>query len=171
MSQSSRANQKQTVLLVVYGEGGHYTEMGLLLKQFGQSDISPVPLNIVSLGVGKLKQPVVAHYPAGDIRNKYSRIKSLLNIIPVMFGLLYSTIKITRRYKLNGVMATGPGICILPMVVLRLMGVKTVYIETWCRFNTRSLTGRVMSKIAHRFLVQDKQLLALYPNAEYCGRI
>jgi UDP-N-acetylglucosamine:LPS N-acetylglucosamine transferase len=72
---------------------------------------------------------------------------------------------------LAGVISTGPGLSVVPMLVLRLLGVKIIFVETYCRFNTRSMTGRLMSKIAHRFLVQNKDQLVLYPNAEYCGRL
>jgi UDP-N-acetylglucosamine:LPS N-acetylglucosamine transferase len=88
-----------------------------------------------------------------------------------MFGLVMNVLRICRRYKVSGVISTGPGLCIIPMLLMRLMGYKTVFVETFCRFNSRSMTGRVMYKIAHRFLIQNKQLQALYPDADYCGRI
>lgn len=159
-------------LLLIYGQGGHCREMSLLLDQLAVSDHS---LEVITIGPQSLIFPDevehLAHFQGDDVRDKHSRLATLLALIPNNLSLLLSTWRAFRRYDLAGVISTGPGLAILPMLILRLLGVKTVFIETNCRFTTRSLTGRVMSKIAHRFLVQNKQQLALYPNAEYCGRL
>lgn len=160
--------QTKPVLLAIYGEGGHQSEMASLIKYLSSADDA---FEIVSLGSGQLAESVLDHYSIKDVRSKHSRLQSLVLFIPILFVHLYTLLKIIRRYKIRGVISTGPGLCVMPMLVCRLLGIKTVFVETYCRFTTRSMTGRVMSKVANRFLVQNEELKSLYPNAEYCGRL
>lgn len=160
------------VLLVIYGEGGHRAEMLRLLTHL---NAVAVDLNIVSLGTQSLEENAlggveIAHYPARDIRSKHSRFKNLLSL-PILFGALLDVLKITHNYRVIGVISTGPGLAIIPMIMLRLMGVKAMYIETFCRFHSRSFSGRVMYRLANRFLVQNSELQSLYPRSEYSGRL
>jgi beta-1,4-N-acetylglucosaminyltransferase len=156
------------VLLVIYGDGGHRSEMSHLLSHLTSA---AQIIDIVSLGVGCIDESALAHYPAKDVRHKHNRFKSLALFVAGLFSSIFTVFQITRRFKVTGVISTGPGLCIVPMVMFRLLGVKTVFVETFCRFNSQSFTGRVMCKVAHRFLVQNKEQLALYPNAQYCGRL
>ena len=183
-------NTTNAPLLLIYGQGGHRREMQLLLQQLADENLSSQvcanqssgsesstisKLNLICMGSGKLNIAddcqLLAHYSIADIRDKTSRWRSLMNFIPANFRLLSYTIKAYRSGPLSGVISTGPGVAILPVILLRLLGVKSVFVETYCRFETRSKTGIIMSKIAHRFLVQNKSQLALYPKAEYCGRL
>ena len=57
---------------------------------------------------------------------------------------------------------------------LRLAGVKHVevaFVESFCRVESLSLTGRIMYWVAHRFFVHWPELARRYPRAEYLGRI
>ena len=164
--QVSGSPDKQPILLLIYGAGGHKTEMTRLLNYL---KLLPA-MSVVSLGDGPLKNEL-AHYRAQDVRSKVSRWRSVCLIVPTLLSTLTNLIAIQRRYKVVGVVSTGPGICILPMLFFRLCGVKTVFLETFCRFQTRSFTGRIMYKIAHRFLIQNRELQSLYPDAEYSGRL
>lgn len=155
------------ILLLIYGEGGHRTEMHRLLAEL---QTASQDLKVVSLGPKPLSIDVLAHYTARDIRRKNSRFNGLL-LSSALMSALGSVIKITNRYDVVGAISTGPGLSIAPMLLLRLLGVKVVFIETFCRFQSRSFTGRVMSKLAHRFLIQNKDLQTLYPDAEYSGRL
>ena len=169
--------KQKEVLLVIYGEGGHRTEMQRLLASL---EAAAVDLKVVSLGVEPLSdqesEQALAHYPIRDIRrkhvqSKFQRLKGLLLFPVLLITALLTVVKISRRYQITGAISTGPGLSIVPMLLLRLMGIKCVFVETFCRFNSRSLTGQVMSKIAHRFLIQNKELQILYSDAEYSGRL
>ncbi|HAO9336376.1 TPA: polysaccharide biosynthesis protein, partial [Escherichia coli] len=50
-------------------------------------------------------------------------------------------------------------------------GTKVIYIETWSRFTTYSLSGRIMYRLSNKFYIQNKSLLELYPKAIYSGRL
>lgn len=157
--------QKQKITLLIYGEGGHKQEMKLLYERLSKS-----PLAFVTVGTSPINSSI-SHYRLGDVRHKKNRLKSILMAIT---GIVYScilTIKLCYKYEVLGVISTGPGISIIPSLILKLFGKKVVFIETFCRFYTRSFTGRIMSKFCDEFWVQNKEQKQLYKNAKFCGRL
>lgn len=163
-------SQKPSVVLFIYGAGGHRTEMQRLmytLKARSQSG----KFEYVTLGDGILDDDAAAHYPAKDVRDKHSRIRSMKLFISSTLQLFKQVREIQETFDVSGIISTGPGVAVLPFLVFKQSGVKTVFLETFCRFETKSITGRLMYRIADRFLVQNIELLRLYPKAEYCGRL
>lgn len=51
------------------------------------------------------------------------------------------------------------------------LGAKILFVESFCRVQTLSLTGRLVYPIADRFVVQWKGLCAKYLRAEYLGTL
>ncbi len=158
----------KAVLLAIYGDGGHRAEMTALIQALQQRSNH---FSLVTLGDGMLSLPVLEHVQCADIRSKHRRVRNLLMTLPLMLVLAFKVWQLSRRYAFVGAISTGPGLAVTPMLVCRLLGIKTVFIETYSRFHSRSMTGRILSRIAQRFLVQNQSLQALYPNAEYCGRL
>ena len=48
---------------------------------------------------------------------------------------------------------------------------KVIYIESFARITTPSLTGKILYHFADLFIVQWKELLKVYPKAKYFGGI
>ncbi|EEC13566.1 conserved hypothetical protein [Ixodes scapularis] len=53
--------------------------------------------------------------------------------------------------------------------VLGIKKASVVYVESFCRVETLSITGRVLYHLADHFVVQWPQLSAKYPRAKYHG--
>lgn len=161
--------KKRRVILLIYGEGGHRSQMEKLYLKFREHQSSHQ--NKIFLGMYENTDAIsdLNHFYFYPMRDKHSHIKTMRNIFLNIFLSLRYAWKIHRNYHVVGVVSTGPGIAIPPSLILRLMGRRVVFIETWSRFKTHSLTGRVMYKIAHRFYIQNEELLKLYPKAIYAG--
>lgn len=59
-------------------------------------------------------------------------------------------------------------------LLLGLLGLKKVllvYVESVCRVETLSLSGRILYRLADYFFVQWPSLRDLYPGAIYLGRL
>ncbi|WP_024611168.1 PssD/Cps14F family polysaccharide biosynthesis glycosyltransferase [Pseudoalteromonas sp. TB64] len=156
---------KQKITLLIYGEGGHKQEMKLLYNRLSKSS-----LEFITLGTTPINSSIL-HYELGDVRHKKNRLKSFFM---ASIGIIHSctlTIKLCYKYEIVGIISTGPGIAIIPSLILKLFGKKVVFIETFCRFYTRSFTGRIMSKLGCEFWVQNKEQKKLYKNAKFCGRL
>lgn len=153
-------------LLVVFGEGGHAEQMKRLLKNLEVTPnrcISIVDKEGISLGL------VSEENVMKPLRKKYG--KSYISILSSSIFLLIKSIKIFVRYDIQTVISTGPGLCIIPALLFRIMGKQIIHIETWSRFESRSPTGYLMYYLAQNFYVQNKSLLMLYKSAKYSGRL
>ncbi|XP_077308985.1 UDP-N-acetylglucosamine transferase subunit ALG14 isoform X2 [Lithobates pipiens] len=142
-----RAARKGHVsLLVVAGSGGHTTEILRLLNSLSTS-YSPI------------------HYVLADT-DKMSEDK----------------IRSFESAKVNGIpksliLCNGPGTCIpvcLSALLLGILGIKkiiVVYVESLCRVESLSLSGKLLYYIADYFIVQWPLLKDKYPKSMYLGRI
>jgi UDP-N-acetylglucosamine:LPS N-acetylglucosamine transferase len=102
-------------------------------------------------------------------------------LIPARFrlsGLLADMLDITRaeariffQEKPDLVVTTGAEICIPICFLAKLAGKKVVFIESLCRVESLSATGRIVYPIADLFLVQWPRLAAKYRKARYEGKI
>lgn len=66
----------------------------------------------------------------------------------------------------TGVLATIP-FCL----VGHAMGAKLVYIESFAKTDSPTMTGKLLGKHADRFYVQWESMLFVYPNARFVGGV
>jgi len=69
------------------------------------------------------------------------------------------------------VVSTGADSAVAICLIAKLFGKKVVFIESFCRVNSASLSGRIMYRFADLFLVQWKQNLRFFPKAKYAGSV
>jgi UDP-N-acetylglucosamine:LPS N-acetylglucosamine transferase len=81
----------------------------------------------------------------------------------------YFFIKILCKYNIKFIISTGPGIALVPIVLGKFLGKKTIFIESWSRFKSASLTGRAAYYLSSEFFIQNKSLQSVYPKATYSG--
>jgi beta-1,4-N-acetylglucosaminyltransferase len=81
------------------------------------------------------------------------------------------------RSAARQLIVNGPGTCVplcyaaLLMQVLYIQTCKIIFVESFCRVDTLSLSGKLVYPIAARFIVQWPQLQRDWPKAEYIGRL
>ena len=85
--------------------------------------------------------------------------------------LFFGAGKILRMEKPDMVITTGALLAFPFCLLAKLRGAKIVYIESFARVHSRSLTGRLVYPFADLFLVQWETLLTLYPKAKFVGGI
>lgn len=66
----------------------------------------------------------------------------------------------------TGVLATIP-FCLIGHV----MGAKLVYVESFAKTDSPTITGKLLSRWADRFYVQWETMLSVYPNARFVGGV
>lgn len=161
---------KQDAIVVIAGEGGHLAQMNRLLKCTESVEMDP-KVHLVGLWENGSRIAALDGYSLLPIRHKHSLMRTILRIPRAIWLYLAAISRIQRQYAVRGVVSTGPGIAIVPSLYFRLTGANIVFIETWSRFYTRSWTGRVMYRIAHRFYVQNREQFRFYPKARFGGRL
>uniref|UniRef100_A0A3B1KET0 UDP-N-acetylglucosamine transferase subunit ALG14 n=1 Tax=Astyanax mexicanus TaxID=7994 RepID=A0A3B1KET0_ASTMX len=82
-----------------------------------------------------------------------------------------------RTFEASKVLCNGPGTCIplcvagLLLGILGLKRVLLVYVESICRVESLSLSGKILYHLSDYFFVQWQPLQTKYPKSIYMGRI
>jgi beta-1,4-N-acetylglucosaminyltransferase len=79
--------------------------------------------------------------------------------------------RILRSERPTHLISTGAGLAVPLSLVARMLGIRVLYIESFCAIHRPTLTGRLMYYIAHRFLYQWEYLKTVFPKAVYAGPI
>ena len=159
---------KPNVILLVYGEGGHHAQMNRLLQKMMKNKRCS-EISFIGLCENGKTIYAIENFSLPPIRDKYSFVSTIVGL-PGVFWHYFRTLKaINNNYHVCGVISTGPGISILPSIYFKLRSRCIIFIETWSRFDTQSMTGRVMYQLADRFYVQNQEQLKFYPKALYGG--
>jgi UDP-N-acetylglucosamine:LPS N-acetylglucosamine transferase len=88
-----------------------------------------------------------------------------------ILGTFWQILRILRREKPDLVISTGAGIAMPGFLAARMLGIRTIYIESYARVESLSLAGKVCYRIADRFLVQHACLTSRWPGAVFAGTL
>ena len=167
----------------ISSKGGHTSEMFRLIKQINPHLFSPrfyISAETDSLSADKAlefessvasnTEHVIFFVPrARAVGQSY-----ISSIYTTLVASLHSLFKfITIRPDI--VLCNGPGTCI-PFILFaylsRLLFIKyipVIYIESFARVKTLSLSGKIAYRLVDRFIVQWRDLADKYGRAEYYG--
>lgn len=82
-----------------------------------------------------------------------------------------ASLRVFLKEKPDAVVTTGV-LATIPLCLLaKLFGKKLVYIETFAKVTTPTLTGKLVYKFADQFYVQWESMLEFYPKATFLGGI
>lgn len=144
-------------IALVCSQGGHLTEMLLLMKAFDKNDIFFITYKNPSTTQLKYQK-----YPIENIDT------NILKMTKAFFHIF----KILRKEKPDLVVSTGAEIAIPSIILAKILRIKTIYIESWCRVKTRSGAGRILYYFSDLFLVQWPELIKIYgKKAIYKGAV
>ncbi|XP_028588574.2 UDP-N-acetylglucosamine transferase subunit ALG14 isoform X1 [Podarcis muralis] len=174
-------------LLVVAGSGGHTTEILRLLSSLSQTYS---PRHYVLADSDKMSEEKICSFEqqraetasnslftlhriprSREVRQLWS--SSVLTTLRSMFYCL----PLTFRLKPDLVLCNGPGTCVpicASALLLRMLGIKSVtivYVESICRVENLSLSGKILYHFSDYFIVQWPALKEKYPKSLYLGRI
>jgi UDP-N-acetylglucosamine:LPS N-acetylglucosamine transferase len=144
---------------LVCTQGGHLTETLQVLEAFAGNDVffvthrSPRDEDVRRLGR--------AYFFWG------------INANPFLFALSFLwALNVVLRERPQVIFSPGAEIALPFFVWGKLLGAKTIYMESWCRIDDLSLTGRLAYPIVDAFYVQWPQLLKhCGPKARYLGAV
>jgi UDP-N-acetylglucosamine:LPS N-acetylglucosamine transferase len=144
-------------IALVCSQGGHLTEMLMLMKAFNNHDVFFITYNAPSTTQLKYKK-----YLTENIGTSFGRmIKAFIHIF-----------KILKKERPDMLVSTGAEIAIPSIILAKIMRIKTVYIESWCRVKTKSGAGKILYYFSDLFLVQWPELIEIYgKKAIYKGAV
>jgi beta-1,4-N-acetylglucosaminyltransferase len=89
----------------------------------------------------------------------------------LFFWNIWEAIRIFWRERPTHLISTGAGLAVPLSLVARVCGIRVMYIETFCAIHRPTLTGRLLYRIADRFVYQWSYLKQYYPKAQNAGTI
>ena len=156
---SNYAHAKGEVLKIglVCSHGGHLSEMLSLLEAFEGHDLFFVTYH------SSREEELARQHRVYALSNFGRNPLRVLSSLPTVWRIL-------RRERPDALVSTGSEIAIPFFLMAKGLGIRTVYVESWCRVHTPSETGRVLYPWVDVFLVQWPQLLEAYgAKARYEG--
>ncbi len=134
--------------------GGHLTELLELGEAFGGHDVfyctyqSGLPRSLERVYLFK---------------NLTERPLRIIPMVPRVLAVLL-------QERPDVIVSTGSEIAIPFFVLGKLLGIRTVFIESVCRVRTASFTGRLLYHFSDAFFVQWESLCERYgPHARFAG--
>ena len=83
----------------------------------------------------------------------------------------FSSFRVFMKEKPDVMITTGV-LAIIPFaLIMKLFQKKLIYIESFAKVTSKTLSGKLLYKFADQFYVQWEEMLKLYPNAIYKGGI
>lgn len=86
-------------------------------------------------------------------------------------GIFFSTAKILIKEKPDVVLSTGAMVAYPALLLGKLLGKKIIFIECMFNVDQPTMTGKLAYRFADLFIVQWEEMLGVYPNAVFGGRV
>lgn len=93
------------------------------------------------------------------IRNPHNQLLSY-------FRNFFQSFAIYFKYRPSVIISTGSGISISLFILGKIMGSKTIYIESGSRIYFPSKTGRLLYYFSNHFIIQSEFLKPFFPKAK-----
>jgi len=152
-------------VLLICSTGGHLTQMLKLNKSLGQFErILVTELSESSLSIDESQFYKLLYLPHGG------REEGFRYVFKFLFNCIVSFIRYTR-YRPKVVISTGAHTAVPLLLIAKLFGSRIIFIETFAKINSPSLTGRLAYKLSDSFYVQWPELRKFYPKSKYKGKI
>jgi beta-1,4-N-acetylglucosaminyltransferase len=151
-------------VLLSYGCGGHKKQAERI-----QHILKGDSLDFYSItDIGLKPYWSLKHLELSEFRDKYTGKNISL------FKFFSQVIKARRFIKRNGIkniISTGPGVCIVSCLAGKLCGCVIIHLETWSKFESLSLTTKVIKLFTKNIFYQNIELEKLLPSGKYVGRL
>ncbi|XP_047404573.1 UDP-N-acetylglucosamine transferase subunit ALG14 homolog isoform X1 [Sciurus carolinensis] len=177
-------------LLVVAGSGGHTTE---ILRLVGSLSSAYSPRHYVIADTDEMSANKINSFELDQANRDYNTMctqyyihriprsrevqQSWLSTVFTTLHSMWLSFPLVHRVKPDLVLCNGPGTCIpicISALLLGILGVKKViivYVESICRVETLSMSGKILFHLSDHFIVQWPTLKEKYPKSVYLGRI
>ena len=152
---------KKTKLCFAASTGGHFEQLMMLAPLMDKYDSFIVT------------EKTDYRLDAGDRRIYYTLMVNRREaLFPLKFFIIsLQSLGIMVRERPDAVITTGV-LAMIPISLLaKAFGRKLIYIESFAKISSPTLTGKLLYRYADQFYVQWESMLEVYPDAIYKGGI
>lgn len=156
-------NKKRKKVLFISSLGGHLTQLLQLAPLFERYDYHIVTeKSVITKELQKQYPMSFLVYGARNYPFKY--------VFKFSFNILKSFM-IFIREKPDVIVTTGAHTAVPMCYIAKIFGKKVIFIESFAKTSTPTISGKLIYPIADLFIVQWKDMLKHYPKAIYGGSI
>lgn len=186
----TRINDKKRVkpakTIICMGSGGHTTEMLNLIKNMDFRN-KYLPRYYIIASNDHISLDKVLKFETIKSNGRQFKIKKIprnRNVHQSYFSSIFTTIyaivyciPLVVKEKPDLIICNGPGSCIPICMVAFLLRVgfihdsKLIFVESFCRVQTFSLTGKILMYFADNVIVQWPSLQKKLKRSEYIGQL
>lgn len=178
--------------LIILGSGGHTAEMIAIVQQLNKRNYTPrfyviadtdkhsetKALHVESLVASQSTARPNPAFSIHRIQRSREVRQSFLSAITSTLLSIWQCVPLVYRLRPDLVLCNGPGTCVPICLIAFLYKVlyivpdcRIVFIESYCRIKTISLTGKILLWFIDMFVVQWPQLQHASERIEYYGRL
>lgn len=161
--------ENRKTLAIVLGRGGHTIQMLKLVGMLGEKyNYEYIVGKNDKLSIERMKIPGKVFLVSNP---RTMEDKNWFRVIFKLFSTTLQSLNILMKAKSKVIITCGPGLgttfAYLGKILFRK---KLIFIESWSRVYSKSITGKSLYKIADLSFIQWPQQRENYPNAIYAGR-
>lgn len=154
-------NVKKKRICFCASSGGHFEQI-MMLKPLIEKYDSIIITEKSDFNIN-IKDTKIYYVPQTDRTNK----TFIFKFIFIFFKSLYILIK----HRPNVTISTGALVTFPMLLLTKIFGGKVIFIESFAKISSPTLTGKLAYKFADEFYVQWEDMKKYYPNAIYKGGI
>ncbi len=154
---------------VVLGRGGHTAQTFSLVDLLGENFAYIYLIDLLDrLTPKKIRIPgLTLRVLAPRLLPDDSRMMSVIRTVAtLLLSFIYFTV-----FRPVVVISCGTGLTVPTFFAARVLGIKTVYVESLSRVESLSMTGKLLLGKTDLFFVQWPELASAIPDARYGGQL
>lgn len=149
-------------LLLISSTGGHFNALCQLAPFWSQHDRTWVTFKSATTEQFLAEESVRWAFGPTN-RNIPNLLRNLKLAVSIIFGAPGSG---SLGDRPDMVVSTGAGVAVPFIVLAKLLGIRTVFIESFTRVDDLSLSAKLVLPFIDKLYVQWEELQARYPQAE-----
>jgi len=154
---------------VAFSGGGHAEQASKLVPLLNVDNVVVV-MKKLPTNNGRLSE--YKTYCIGNVESFIGKASLRKKIRLFLYALNFiESFVIYLKERPSVIITTGAGPVVPLCLISKLFGGKVVWIESFARINSASRSGKFIYRFADLFLVQWEEMLDLYPDAKYYGKI
>ena len=153
------AGDERADILLVCSTGGHLLQLVALRDVWG--DASRAWVTFDKSDARSLLRDERVYFARGPTNRNLPNLARNILLAP----------RIVRALRPRVVLTTGAGVAVPFAWAARLFGARVVYLESFTRIDSVSLSCRLIAPVADRVYVQWPELLERLPRARFAGNV
>ncbi|MGD7024734.1 PssD/Cps14F family polysaccharide biosynthesis glycosyltransferase [Rossellomorea vietnamensis] len=152
-------------ITLISSTGGHLSQLLKIAEFLSDQEIADLNYQVVTEKQETtlfLKEKYLVYYL------KQQERQSLLFPFIFLYNMLIS-LSIILKERPEFVISTGAGAVVPFCLISKLFGAKLIFVESFAKVNSPTITGRILYRFSDRFYVQWESMTKFYPDSIYKG--